>query len=515
MRGSGTSGDASGLSLFGALVQTVGATVTLSYIYWLLALFADMPRIHGASSDWHAMAALFVTAALLLPIGFRILFGTRRTPLERDGPSVEIGQAGFWSGNRHPGIFTMHLLLVMAIAEAVNLLTGWEEEPILTLFCLQLALLLIFGGIVSARARRNDRLSEIGGVFTLCAALSIAHIAFGGSFLAVNSIAELVHTIPHNEAVGLLVIRCVPYWQFVCTVLMLAALVWGRSFHRSRAAMGTSSDETNGVVQEYGLTSDIIPAWVARVARLRARPFIRGIPQSLLADSGHVGARVVLVGGLGWFSAFSQDTTVISAFARAFAVYWQAAAIVTSLLVTACLVWLFWSEAARRHIAIMYDIAGYWPRRHHPLAPLPYASEATARLAEFMSTYVGQSGRCTVVAHSQGSVLAYTSLCRMAAGGEGIDLVTCGSPLASLYATSFPAYFRARDFQAIRERIGSWTNVYRDTDPIGTAIFETVSASADVCILEPEPAVKISGHSGYWEDPQMIALQERLSASLG
>lgn len=63
---------------------------------------------------------------------------------------------------------------------------------------------------------------------------------------------------------------------------------------------------------------------------------------------------------------------------------------------------------------------------------------------------------------------------RSSSSGAGrppsIHLVTCGSPLASLYGSYFPLDFNAKFFAEARGNVDGWTNYWRDTDPIATAL---------------------------------------------
>jgi hypothetical protein len=86
----------------------------------------------------------------------------------------------------------------------------------------------------------------------------------------------------------------------------------------------------------------------------------------------------------------------------------------------------------------------------------------------------------TVVAHSQGSVLALEGL-----GNFEGRLATIGSPLGSLYGRFLPAAI----WTAPVPRPGDWLNIYCCGDYIGGPIPETRNV-----------AMPLGGHTGYWRD---------------
>lgn len=51
-----------------------------------------------------------------------------------------------------------------------------------------------------------------------------------------------------------------------------------------------------------------------------------------------------------------------------------------------------------------------------------------------------------------------------------LHLVTCGSPLSSLYGTFFPATFDGAFFARAVGGVASWRNYWRETDPIATCL---------------------------------------------
>jgi len=185
----------------------------------------------------------------------------------------------------------------------------------------------------------------------------------------------------------------------------------------------------------------------------------------------------------------------------------------------------------------VWDVITFWPRTYHPFAVRPYAERAVPELEEYI---FGAPGRpaprpLSVVAHSQGSVLAYAALRpkvvaaeQSDVGGNGFDglrLVTVGSPLRSLYCAAFPRYIDEAVLAAMGGTGGDpdgtvpvldWTNGFRFTDHVGRAIF---SADADVVAetgatgdrpipdRAPSPlSGRIEGHNHYWSSPEVAEL---------
>jgi hypothetical protein len=185
----------------------------------------------------------------------------------------------------------------------------------------------------------------------------------------------------------------------------------------------------------------------------------------------------------------------------------------------------------RRQLGILWDVAMFWPRAFHPLAPPSYAERAVPdlqrRLHRLATDRPDGHGRVLLMAHSQGTVLAVAALLQpsppAAAILDRVGLVTYGAPLARLYRRAFPAYFGGRTLAALHGAFGRppgspsrWCNFYRDTDLIGGPVFtppDQVGAGGDVRLRDPstsrsvpgEPLPRVLGHSSYMKDPAMRA----------
>lgn len=128
----------------------------------------------------------------------------------------------------------------------------------------------------------------------------------------------------------------------------------------------------------------------------------------------------------------------------------------------------------RRIVGIAWDLGTFWPRTAHPLAPPCYAMRAVPELAVRASWLSTSDGGCGVIlsAHSQGSVLVAAAVLQMPRSVlPGVALVSYGCPLQRLYARLFPAYVDDALLAAVSAAVDHrWTNLWRDTDPIGGVI---------------------------------------------
>lgn len=167
------------------------------------------------------------------------------------------------------------------------------------------------------------------------------------------------------------------------------------------------------------------------------------------------------------------------------------------------------------------DIAGFWPPRFLPLAGASYREALAKGISDAIAR--NPTSPTVLVGHSQGSVIcAWYLLHRrphdeVALLPEGlrseklhetmsanensnpIMLVTCGSPLKSLYETFFPRYFSADTFSRIGEASAApWVNLWRETDPIATPIPSAVNIDVTERCSDP-----LRGHGEYWREPAM------------
>lgn len=196
----------------------------------------------------------------------------------------------------------------------------------------------------------------------------------------------------------------------------------------------------------------------------------------------------------------------------------------------------------RKVLRNLADIAGFWPAAWHPFAAASYRDPVIAAIrGEFTRPAVPPIEKIALVGHSQGSVLAAWALAGPGAQEPPAStlLVTCGSPLSSLYATFFPSYFGLEFFSrfssvtSVEPDRYPWVNFWRPTDPISTpmltlgafhserpavgggeaesdggvqaeGLFACDYELADPWVGENAP-VKREGHSNYWVVPEQVA----------
>jgi hypothetical protein len=179
----------------------------------------------------------------------------------------------------------------------------------------------------------------------------------------------------------------------------------------------------------------------------------------------------------------------------------------------------------RRTVGVIWDLATFWPRAAHPLAPPCYAERVVPELVHRANWLATQQGGLVLSGHSQGSVLAAATVLQLpAAAKQRTALLTYGSPLARLYQRAFPNYFGTKVMGDIAASVASangqarWVNLWRATDPIGGPIGGPLTAGdrrlADPVAFDPLPgerlAPAVAAHSGYQVTPQFAQALEDL-----
>ena len=183
-------------------------------------------------------------------------------------------------------------------------------------------------------------------------------------------------------------------------------------------------------------------------------------------------------------------------------------------------------QSLRAIFDFVADLAGFWPQRWHPLAGASYRDDIIEGLDAALSQPVNDFGgvidrRATVlVGHSQGSVISlwFVAMSRHSAPASKLALVTCGSPIQSLYCTVFPRHFTPELLATARERLDMWVNFSRPSDPIGAdigALGETGSFRNETIADPRDTDERIRIHSDYWTEPAQCAAVAEAIARFG
>ncbi len=124
----------------------------------------------------------------------------------------------------------------------------------------------------------------------------------------------------------------------------------------------------------------------------------------------------------------------------------------------------FLTRTSNRHVGILWDLASFWPRWFHPLAPPAYGP----KIVEDLAAEIADREPELLEAHSQGSVIAAATLATMEVVPPNLGVITYGSPLGILYQRLFPKSGVGDLIDAANRRLGrKWRNLWRGTDPLG------------------------------------------------
>jgi hypothetical protein len=144
--------------------------------------------------------------------------------------------------------------------------------------------------------------------------------------------------------------------------------------------------------------------------------------------------------------------------------------------------------ASSRKVGVIWDVASFWPRWFHPLAPPAYGPKVVTELKGHLES----GGFNVLAAHSQGSVIAAVATHQAALAGKGMPsgLITYGSPIGLLYSRLFPDTGIDRLVETVPLTLErGWSNLWRVDDPIGG---EPLGGAVNSVLDE-----RGSGHSGY------------------
>jgi len=475
------------------------------------------------------------------------------------------------------------------------------DDFLLGLLCAQFVLLAALAVTVRAaatRARAAGSYEDVPPYFggSLASVMAALGFVLGGLLTAVIDIGVTrmlgtpspsgppLHGAPPD-------MLAVPWPAFALGAAPVGMLVGGIvagillfiTYRRSGKHFSTAPDQGRSEVAEAYRTATAGPARQAagddHVYDKNRRRIGNAWSLGLLADHA-ASATAWLVGG-GVLAVLAAEITAAVAVGPAHhpgfrSGWWQGLASVVALvvvLVSGILVGLlradYASPARRKTVGALWDVATFWPRAVHPLAPPCYAERAVPEvvdrirlltghlpddpedlaclLAEAMQPDLAYTRGLTVppgpvllTGYSQGSIIAPAVIAQLPAEvREHVALLTLACPARRLYGRAFPAYFGGRQLGELRKMLsppmapdeaaglgapaGRWKNLRRRSDYIGSWIFAEPRPRLDEHALKHgvdqpcwDPVVlvpdanptppQIHRHSAFWPDPRTTAL---------
>ncbi|MFC8297687.1 hypothetical protein [Micromonospora orduensis] len=132
-----------------------------------------------------------------------------------------------------------------------------------------------------------------------------------------------------------------------------------------------------------------------------------------------------------------------------------------------------YQSGAIRLVGVLWELATFWPRAAHPLAPPCYVERAVPELTRRIGQLTADGNAVVLSGQSHGSVLAAVTIlqlpdhCR-----RRVALLTYGTPLGNRYRRIFPAYVSDEMLREVGSRVGwRWINLWRYTDAVGGPVF--------------------------------------------
>jgi hypothetical protein len=394
---------------------------------------------------------------------------------------------------------------------------------ITVLFAAQLLLLLVLAAVAVMQRTPGQYLAGLAG--PVCGSLGLAVAAAftaGASFQVADYLDRSASPVGRTDSARLQPPAALQWSALGMTVTVLVVLLvglaaWRYLLPRLRADAGAVTDADFPAARAGN--KDRAAAIDAAVADARltdhsGQLLLWGyLPLAVAA----LGATVLALAGLGPVDLAPRGSWVgsVVAFATGLGTYLIGFAAL-GLMVLGYRAYR--DQAVRRSVGVLWDLGTFWPRAAHPLAPPCYAERAVPELAT-RATYLAREGRVILSGHSQGSVLVAATVLQLPPSTvDRVALLTYGSPLRRLYARLFPAYVNDETLKAVATGVdGRWTNLWRDTDPIGGPIGEPARdrrfADPAGFPIPPSDTVypKVWGHSGYPSDPAFGAAVAELS----
>jgi hypothetical protein len=259
----------------------------------------------------------------------------------------------------------------------------------------------------------------------------------------------------------------------------------------------------------------------------------------------------VRTGGTGTPPSLTGDVT----FEGAISVIALISALVAGVLVT-LLRSAYSSPTDRRIIGALWDVATFWPRAVHPLAPPCYGERAVPEVVDRVRLLTGRghrgpgdsvqlvsdaeqpdlsrstglvmpAGPVLLTGYSQGSIIAAAVIAQLPADvRRDVALLTLACPARRLYGRAFPEYFSDDQLDTLNVLVGGaagtagrWRNLVRRSDYLGSWIFRDPEPRLDpddmlhnidqpgwdpvVLVPDRNPTPPpVHRHDGWWQDPR-------------
>jgi hypothetical protein len=565
------------------------------------ALIAALPAERPAAARWVAV----ILAAVALAAAAYLIVSPMTSRHE-----VTVARGGMPEGSRAGGWCWGVLAVAVAALITAAVVSGWTDRrhgsqtgalPGLTgflavLLAVQAALLLMLAVTVVVLARRaaapggKERTPPyLGG--GLAALIAVLGFSLGGLLSAIISIGvtRLLGTpVPSGFrfAIAPSDALAVPWPTYVFAgalagmlagAVAAAILLFVRYRRRCAGFQARTGAEPSDVAADYdastagraGPEGDD-----AAYARHRAS-IAKAWAVALVTDDAPVVTALAVGGGI-----IVVLAAAIAAAVRAgpaghpalLAGWWHGLATLTALVGILLAGWLitllrqaYTDPARRKTIGALWDVATFWPRAVHPLAPPCYAERAVPEVVDrirLLTGYPGSEpndashlhaqagqpdlprtrgltvppGPLLLTGYSQGSVIAPAVVAQLPAEVlPHVALLTLACPARRLYGRAFPAYFGWPQLDALARLLdattapdqpsaagqpqGRWKNLRRRSDYIGSWIFaeprpRLSEVDLQVNIDQPcwDPVILVQDanptpppthrHSQWWQDPR-------------
>jgi len=385
------------------------------------------------------------------------------------------------------------------IVQPTDALPGYSRAALITGLVALLLAVLLMAALWGRRMMPAVATTSIG-IFAMGSFLAGSHVRLA-DWLGNRKVSEQQPKISYSEAYDWFSVAALAVMVAV-VVAVVVILLW---LHR-QGHDGKSLAKLNETYGERPLDHER-RAWLSRIARAEAFSSLANRADLALATL----MATILFGAIAfyWIRTFGSGSPLgsIGSLPGGLQPIVPLATWIGSMLPLLGLGVMYQSfrdPGTRRRVAILWDIVTFWPRWYHPLAPPPYSARAVPELGVRLERLTSEGATVSLSAHSQGSVIAASSIARLPDEIAGrIRLLTHGSPLGRLYGKFFPAYFGPGDIKAVHDRVGGrWINLYRTTDAIGGPVGLT---TVDRRCIDPEtderqpgdPLPRVRGHAFY------------------